>query len=68
VNDIWRNIESTIRLFADDCEIYWEIVNNKAVEKLQTDLNRLEDWAVENAMIINPTKSFARGRVTEPRD
>ena len=22
VNDIWKNIESTIRLFADDCVIY----------------------------------------------
>jgi hypothetical protein len=26
VNDIWRNIESTIGLFADDCVIY--IKNN----------------------------------------
>jgi len=22
VNDIWRNMESTVRLFADDCVIY----------------------------------------------
>jgi hypothetical protein len=28
VNDIWRNIESTIRLFADDCIIYRKIINN----------------------------------------
>jgi hypothetical protein len=28
VNDIWRNIESTIRLFADDCVIYRKIINN----------------------------------------
>jgi hypothetical protein len=27
INDIWRNIESTIRLFADDCVIYRKIVN-----------------------------------------
>jgi hypothetical protein len=37
---------------------------------LQTDLNRLGEWAVENAMIINPTRSkavhFTRARVTEP--
>jgi len=25
VNDIWRNIESTIRLFTDDCVIYRKI-------------------------------------------
>ena len=34
VNDIWRNIESTIRLFADDCVIYRKIINNEDVEKL----------------------------------
>jgi hypothetical protein len=26
VNDIWRNTESTIRLFADDCVIYKKII------------------------------------------
>jgi hypothetical protein len=54
------------QLLADDCKIYREIVNNKDVEKLQTDLNRLGECAVENAMIINPTKRFTRARVTEP--
>jgi hypothetical protein len=50
VNDIWRNIESTIRLFADDCVIYRKIINNEDIEKLQKDLDRLEEWAVDNAM------------------
>jgi len=31
-----------INLFAHDCIIYWKILNNKDVEKLQTDLHRLE--------------------------
>jgi hypothetical protein len=70
VNDIWRNIESKIRLFADDCIIYRKIVNNFDVEKLQADLDRLGDWAVENEMKINPSKSksisFTRARVKEP--
>jgi hypothetical protein len=35
VNDIWRNIESTIRIFADDCIIYRKIINNKDLENLQ---------------------------------
>ena len=56
VNDIWGNIESKIRLFADDCIVYRKIVNNYDVEKLQTDLDRLGDWAVENEMKINPSK------------
>jgi len=42
VNDIWRNTESTIRLFADDCVIYRKIINNadiEKIEKLQKDLD-----------------------------
>jgi hypothetical protein len=40
------------------------------MENLQTDLNRLGKWAVENAMKINPAKSkvvcFTRARVKQP--
>jgi hypothetical protein len=50
VNDISRNTESTIRLFADDCVIYRKIINKKDTEKLQKDLDRLEERAVENSM------------------
>ena len=35
VNDIWRNMELTIRIFADDCVIYRTIINNADMEKLQ---------------------------------
>jgi len=70
VNDIWRSMESNIRLFADDCVIYRKIINNADMEKLQKDLDRLGDWAVENAMKINPSKSkavcFTRARVKDP--
>jgi hypothetical protein len=70
VNDIWRNIETKIRLFADGCIIYRNVVNDYDVEKLQTDLDSLGDWAVENEMKINPYKSkalsFTRARVKEP--
>jgi len=69
VNDIWRNAESNIRLFADDCIIYKKITDSKDIEKLQEDLNRLGEWAVENEMKINPYKSravsFTKARVKE---
>jgi hypothetical protein len=52
VNYIWRNIESTIRYFADDCIIYRKIINNKDMEKLQIYLNRLWKWAFEIEMTI----------------
>jgi hypothetical protein len=32
VNDIWKNIESSIRLFADDCIIHRKILSNNNVE------------------------------------
>jgi hypothetical protein len=70
INDIWRNIVSTIRLFTDYCIIYREVKNNNDMENLQTNLNRLAKWAIENAMKINPNKSkvvcFTRARVKEP--
>ena len=70
VNDIWGNVESTIRLFAVDYVIYRKIINNTDTEKLQKDLDRLGEWAVENAMKINPSKSkairFTRSRVQDP--
>jgi len=46
------------------------MLNIKDVEKLQTDLDILGDWAEENEMKINPNKrkalSFTRARVREP--
>jgi len=65
--DIWRNLESTTKLFADDCVIYRKIVNVSDKDTLQIDLDRLGEWAVENEIKINSSKSkavsFTRARV-----
>ena len=50
VNDIWRNSESKIRLFAEYTIIYIKIMASSDIDKLQTGLNRLGEWAVENEM------------------
>jgi hypothetical protein len=67
INDVRKNIESTVRLFAD-CITYMKILSNNDVKNLQIELNRLGEWAFENQMIINPTKSkavyFWKARVT----
>jgi hypothetical protein len=67
VNDIWKNSEPTIRLFADDCIIYREMNDGCDVEILQEDLNKLREWALVNKMNTNPDKSkslsFTRARV-----
>jgi hypothetical protein len=53
-----------------DCIIYGKTINSKVMECSQIDLNRLGEWAVGNAIIINPAKSkavsFTRVRVAEP--
>ena len=70
VNDIWRNNESSIRFFADDCKICRKITNKNDIEKLQKDLDILGERAAENGMKINPGKHkairFMRDRVKNP--
>jgi hypothetical protein len=56
VNDIWRNIDSGIRPFADGCIICRKITNKKDIEKLQKEIDILLEWAVENGMKINHVK------------
>jgi hypothetical protein len=53
VHDIWKIIESTIRIFADDSIISRKILSNNYMKRLQTYLNRLRKWAIENEIIIN---------------
>jgi len=61
VNDIWRNNESNIWLFADDCILHRKIMDSSDNDKLQTNLNRLGEWVVVNKMKINLGKSKAVG-------
>ena len=66
---ILKNNESNIRLFADNCIIYRKIKDSSDIDKLQTDLNRLGEWAVEKEIKVNPGKSkavsFTKARVKE---
>ena len=45
LNDISSDIESEIRLFADDCVCYREIKDEEDTIKLQRDIDRLGSWA-----------------------
>ena len=45
INDISSDIESEIRLFADDCVCYREIKDEKDTMKLQRDIDRFGSWA-----------------------
>ena len=41
VNNIWRNIDLSVRLLSDDCIIYRKITNKNYIEKLKKDLYTL---------------------------
>ena len=45
INDVLTNIDSEIRLFADDCVCYREIKDTEVTLKLQKDIDQLECWA-----------------------
>ena len=45
INDIAENINSNIRLFADDCVVYQQIDSPQDHVILQEDLNNLFDWS-----------------------
>ena len=45
INDITADIESEIRLFADDCVCYREIKDKEDTLKLQRDIERFGNWA-----------------------
>ena len=45
INDISSDIESEIKLFADDCVCYREIKDEEDIMKLQSDIDRLGSWA-----------------------
>ena len=56
INDTTLDIESEIRLFADDCVCYREIKNVEDTVKLQKDIDRLGSWARKWGMRFQPVK------------
>jgi hypothetical protein len=59
INDIAENIQSDIRLFADDCLLYRTITSEQDHIILQKDLNTLLHWADIWQMKFNADKCFA---------
>ena len=56
INDITADIESEIRLFADDCVCYREITDKEDTLKLQRDIDRLGNCARKWGMRFQPVK------------
>ena len=60
INDINENIQSSIRLFADDSIIYRKMNSNSDHQILQTDLIQLEKWSDKWQMQFNIYQKCAR--------
>ena len=56
INDLPDNINSTVRLFADDALLYGVISNDADGDQIQNDLIRLEQWQTIWQMNFNPAK------------
>ena len=56
INDISTDIDSEIRLFADDCVCYREIKDTEGTLKLQKDVDQLGCWARKWGMRFQPVK------------
>ena len=56
INDLPDVVESCVKLFADDVKLFRRTRTTEDKDKLQTDLDNLEDWADKWKMRFNPQK------------
>ena len=56
INDLPSKVQSTARLFADDCLLYRTIKSNQDSDILQQDLDNLQKWESDWLMHFNPDK------------
>ena len=56
INDLPKEVSSTIRIFADDSYIYRVIETSNDNTLLQNDLNKLMEWENKWSMSFHPSK------------
>lgn len=56
INDIGEGIDSSIKLFADDCVLIRQVKGKEDAERLQQDLDRVVEWSHIWLMSFNPKK------------
>ena len=56
INDLPSAVKSQVRLFADDCVLYRQIISQRDHLKLQQDLTQLQKWASDWGMRFNVDK------------
>ena len=56
INDLPQNIQSQVRLFADDTAVYLTVDSSEDRDTLQADLDTLQEWERAWHMEFNPSK------------
>ena len=56
INDIDKDVSSSVSLFADDTRVMRQVQQEEDVEDLQKDLDKIYNWQKENNMIFNGKK------------
>ena len=56
INDLPDNIQSNVRLFADDTAVYLAVQGQEDTDIIQNDLNILQEWEKAWDMEFNPSK------------
>ena len=60
INDISKNLQNPVRLFADDTSLFAIVDNdmNNSANSLTNDLEIIHQWSKQWAMDFNPEKTF----------
>ena len=56
INDLPQNVQSQVRLFADDTTVYLTVDSSEDRDTLQADLDTLQEWERAWNMEFNPSK------------
>ena len=56
IKDLAKHLQSQARLFTDDTAVYLTVHSSNDSEKLQRNLNMLQEWEVKRDMELNPAK------------
>ena len=56
INDLPAGLNSSVKMFADDTKVYTRSDQDKATDRLQEDLNKLESWSSKWLLKFHPQK------------